>query len=597
MAPGSLGTEVDRSGADKDNEFGSQALPAALPNGTQPSGQSEKVKLEPEVQEDQSQEHTRQQSQHQQQMQEDIQHCHHCQQNSSTAPNSLEEEPERERNLRVEAENQVRLVTQRLRNCRKQRRRQMQKHKKRIRTMLNGSNKPFTPEQKSLIIAQTETLQAQLGIAKKERDDVWTAMMTLEKSLEEIGNELAQEKERSEMAMDASYELQGRLDETKADLYQERERLNGVQARLEAAESALAHERKCRRDALANYDEIKDLLDENDVALSRERELREVAEKRNSEWKKDYNELAAQVTTERQGTHEKLTDEYLIAEVQKLDFNIKKFAQLYFGDADLRNATFTFNTRVATSEAGVNQIMVLETLPRRYVRVAQAILWSILVRTVFGRYVWCLDPKETSLGQAIISAETSMEQLMQYSDPGKTQLEVQQKFHDWRAHAASHCLQSSIPEDGAASSSDELESSLLNAVSAWLVPQRRRSINNADFAKGLGRILDQSVRLDKEISRQPSSVAWLFPKMSTDFDFRPGWMEVVDGEITEQPRRIVLLCVSPGLVRRGTCSGGDFENEKVLRPIGISGSAIMLVHDPGRGLRLGGSIVANVQAS
>lgn len=188
--------------------------------------------------------------------------------------------------------------------------------------------------------------------------------------------------------------------------------------------------------------------------------------------------------------------------------------------------------------------------------------------------------------------------LVRCENPDKAQLEVQQKFHDWRAHANSHCLQSSSTEDGAAGSSDELESSLQNAVFAWLEPQRRQLIDHAAFARGLGRILAQSVKIDKEISRQPSYVKWLFPAMSASFNFDPERMEVVDGEVrAEQSRRTVLICVSPGLLRRGTCSGGDFENEKVLRSVEVSGSAAVSAHSLGRGLRLGGSIETKIKAS
>lgn len=363
------------SGADKDDESGSQALSAAMLHGTQPSGRSEKVKLEPEAQEDQSQ-------------------YQHHEQNRPMAHNLPKAEEEQKRDPRESAEDQARLETNRSRN-----------QKKRLRRRRRQNCRKW-----GISMAEIKALQAQVKVAEEEREKAQTNMSALEESSEEIRNQLHQTEENLHMAMNAGRDLEGRLEAAVATFDQEREHFNATVAGYNETQgrllAALNQERKRYGELVAHYDKISDRLGENVVALSRERELREVAEKRNSQWKKDYNELAERMTTERQGTHDKLTDEYLIDEVQKLDFNIRKFAQMYFGDADPQSAAFNFSVTVPTSDADIDHIYVLRTLPGQCARVAQARLWSILVHTVLGRYVWCLDRKESLLGRAIVRAET-----------------------------------------------------------------------------------------------------------------------------------------------------------------------------------------------
>ncbi|KAL8392242.1 hypothetical protein RB595_002439 [Gaeumannomyces hyphopodioides] len=476
-------------------------------------------------------------SQHRHQTQQEVQQH---QQNSSTVPISLAVEQQGERGLSTSSENPARQEAKRLRNrAKRARRRQRRKAQ-----------------------AKIGVLQARLATAETELERAQATISSREKSLETA-----------------------------------RSRLDQTNECLEKSEAALKQEKEQHRGALVDYNVVHGRLEETNAALGQERELRAAAEERNSQWKKDFNELAEQVATERPATQEKLTDDYLVAEVKKLDFHIKMFAQRYFGDESLHGTTSNFDITVATSQADVDEVAVLRTLPGGCFRVAQARLWSILVHSVFGRFVWCLDHKEQSLGGAIREAETCMMALIQGSDPDKTQLDAEHKFHDWKAHVTSHYLQSSRTDDGAVSSSEELNSTLLNAAYAWLGPQQRRSIDHAAFARTLSRILDESLKIDKEISRQPTSVAWVLPAMSKHFNFNPTWMEDVDGEPTDLSRRAVLACVSPGLLRRGTCSGGDFGNERVILPMGVSGGTVTLVHDIEPGPRLGGSIPAEIQGA
>ncbi|EJT76943.1 hypothetical protein GGTG_06857 [Gaeumannomyces tritici R3-111a-1] len=357
---------------------------------------------------------------------------------------------------------------------------------------------------------------------------------------------------------------------------------------LEKSEAALEQKKQQLGGAVEECNATYDRLEEIEAALIQERELRAAAETTSSQWKKEFNELAEQVTAERPVSQEKLTDDYLFTEVKKLDFNIKKFAQLYFGNEHFHGAARDFSISLATSQAGVKEMAVVRTLPGGCFRVAQAALWSLLVRSVFGKYLWCLDGEEKSLSDAFRKAETCMMALIKRSNPEKIQLDAEHKFHDWKAHATRHCLQSSRTDDDAVNSSDELNSQLLNIVRGWLRPQQRWSIDNAAFARALAGILDQSLKIDKEISRQPTAVKWLLPEMSTRFNFDPSLMEEVDDKSTDLPRRAVFVCVSPGLMRRGTSSGGNFDNERLIIPVGVSVGAVTLVRNVEGVRRLGG---------
>ncbi|KAL8305960.1 hypothetical protein RB597_003398 [Gaeumannomyces tritici] len=587
-----MGTEADMPSADTSGELDTEVLPMSLLAGTQPRDRSEAVNLDYETQQTQSQqdgqrvsqwqEHVWKWPQHQHQTQQKVQHD---QQNSSAVPVFLEPEQQGERGLGASANDQaIREAMRERRQAMRERRRQRRQLRRLLSSIPNGTNNLSAPTQESPGTAQAKigVLQARLAAAESVLEQAQTTISALEESLEMTRSQRAQTKEC--------------LEKSEAALEQKKQRLGGAVAdyiathnRLEEARAALIQEKEWRRRDGEDYNAIYDLLEDTKTALSQERELRAAAETRSSQWKKEFSELVEQVTTERPVSQEKLTDDYLFTEVKKLDFNIKKFAQLYFGDEHFRGASRNFSISLATSQADVNERPVLRTLPGGCFRVAQASLWSLLVRSVFGQFVWCLGGEERSLSDAFQKAEKCMMALIKRSNPEKIQLDAEHKFHDWKAHAIRHCLQSSRTDDDAVSSSDELNSQLLNIVRGWLRPRQRRSIDNAAFARALAGILDQSLKIDKEISRQPTPVKWLLPEMSRRFNFDPSSMEEVDDKSTDHlSRRAVFVCVSPGLMRRGTSSGGDFDNERLIIPVGVSVGAVTLVRNVEGARRLGG---------
>ncbi|KAL8418896.1 hypothetical protein RB594_002195 [Gaeumannomyces avenae] len=613
MSTTDVGTEADMPSAGTSGELDTEVLPMSLLDGTQPSDRPEAVNLDYEIQQTQSQQDGQKVSQrwpqHQHQTQQKVQHD---QQNSSAVPVFLEPEQQGERGLEASVEDQARREAMReRRQAWRERRRQRRQLRRLLNSIPNGTNNLSAPTQESPGTAQAKigVLQARLAAAESELEQVQKIILALEESLVMTCSQRDHIKEcleKSEAALEQKKQQLGgtvadynathnRLEETETALRQERELRAAAETRssqwkkeFNEAKASLIQEREWRRGDVEDYNTICDRLEETKAALSQERELRAAAETTSSQWKKEFNELVAQVTTERPVSQEKLTDDYLFTEVKKLDFNIKKFAQLYFGDEHFHGAARDFSISFATSQADVNERDVFRTLPGGYFRVAQASLWSLLVRLVFGKFVWCLDGEEKSLSDAFRKAEKCMMALIKRSNPEKIQLDVEHKFHDWKAHATRHCLQSSRTDDDAISSSDELNSRLLNTVRGWLRPQQRWSIDNAAFARALAGILDQSLKIDKEISRQPTPVKWLLPKMSSRFNFDPSSMEEVDDKSTDLPRRAVFVCVSPGLMRRGTSSGGDFDNERLIIPVGVSVGAVTLVRNVEGAQRLGG---------
>jgi hypothetical protein len=86
----------------------------------------------------------------------------------------------------------------------------------------------------------------------------------------------------------------------------------------------------------------------------------------------------------------------------------------------------------------------------------------------------------------------------------------------------------------------------------------------------LREISERSVALDQKMCRQVARFDWIFPLARGPIPFDAQTMEVDLTEAAPQPGQYVDLAVAPGLMKRGTSTGENFDTELLLLKMTVS---------------------------
>jgi hypothetical protein len=135
--------------------------------------------------------------------------------------------------------------------------------------------------------------------------------------------------------------------------------------------------------------------------------------------------------------------------------------------------------------------------------------------------------------------------------------EAHRKFHMWKATTSAIMLESMDDDErenqNIATWARELSGSVVDTISPWIQD------STEGIRENLAEIIRSSIILDQKICRQSARVDWLFPPSNSPLSFDPDSM-AVDAEMGQR----VSMVVAPGLKKRGTSTGENFEIESLL---------------------------------
>lgn len=145
----------------------------------------------------------------------------------------------------------------------------------------------------------------------------------------------------------------------------------------------------------------------------------------------------------------------------------------------------------------------------------------------------------------------------------KPRPEAERKFQSWSATTTNLLLGICDTEKGSRADQDfqRHKSSYLEKHITEVIGGFSRS-TGSEYTDQLNQILDDALKLDKEVSRQQARVIWTFDLDSPHFD--PETMELENGDAHPKKNPEVLFVVAPSLVKRGKSTGEDFETENML---------------------------------
>jgi hypothetical protein len=147
--------------------------------------------------------------------------------------------------------------------------------------------------------------------------------------------------------------------------------------------------------------------------------------------------------------------------------------------------------------------------------------------------------------------------------------EAERKFQVWNATTTGLLLEANARMGPQAEKNQSEEKE-------WFIAKIFETIGpflraRGDHVQQLGRIIDDALALDREISRQVARVEWVFPNSGTEkLMFDPETMKLEKGEKASKDNQNVLLVVAPGMKKRGKSTGDDFKDESLLIPMEVT---------------------------
>ncbi|KAF2826646.1 hypothetical protein CC86DRAFT_466502 [Ophiobolus disseminans] len=272
-------------------------------------------------------------------------------------------------------------------------------------------------------------------------------------------------------------------------------------------------------------------------------------------WKRTAKELNG-VRTQGQGFYQ-ITDNYLQGLITQLRYNIRSFAIQYFSGTRPKRITFEPNrvwrTCMEPITDGSEAYLDYMISPDQRTGIVQGFLWRILFHEVFNNFRWA------GASRSMVDMYETLRYRPVSSPMSSADVEAIKKFHIWRATTVGLLLDSMDEEKRrqAASYADEWKQSLFRAVDVNL--RVLQSPYKEDYKHNFMDIVDEALKLDREISRQVSYVEWIFNDRATARAFQPEAMELENGKRPSKNESDVGFVISPGVTKRGKSSGEGYE--------------------------------------
>ncbi|KAL3455941.1 hypothetical protein BJX64DRAFT_294551 [Aspergillus heterothallicus] len=286
-------------------------------------------------------------------------------------------------------------------------------------------------------------------------------------------------------------------------------------------------------------------------------------------WKAAARELD-KARSQNQGFYQ-VTDNYLIDLTQQLRYNIRNFAIQYFG-GELKNGKPTLESKpaywdkyMAPTTPGSLDCEVLIMSSERRPSVVQAFLWRFLAGHIFDQFRWAAENAITLRNLCRLLRPDC-----QYPDVKKPSTpEEERKFQAWVAGTTALVIEA-LNTPGRSRSTESRAEALAIKVRETLDPFL--VVEDQSYGSELHRILDEALKLDKEICRQIARIEWVYPPLVKEVEFDPVTMRLGTGEVASKgdERQLVRLVVCPAMKKRGKSTGEDFNVETLLVPMEVS---------------------------
>ncbi|KAL2808091.1 hypothetical protein BJX63DRAFT_410501 [Aspergillus granulosus] len=286
-------------------------------------------------------------------------------------------------------------------------------------------------------------------------------------------------------------------------------------------------------------------------------------------WKAAARELD-KARSQNQGFYQ-VTDNYLIDLTMQLRYNIRNFAIQYFGGElakgklNLESKPAYWDRYMAPTTPGNLDCEALIMSNERRPSVVQAFLWRFLVGHIFDQFRWAADNAITLRNLCRLLRPDC-----QYPDTHKPpNPEEERKFQTWIASTTALVVDA-LNTPGKSRSTETRAEALAIKVRETIDPFL--VIEDGGYEQELNRILDEALKLDKEICRQIARIEWVFPPLAQEIPFDPVSMRLGTGEVAPKSAepQIVRLVVCPGMKKRGRSTGEDFKVETLLVPMEVS---------------------------
>ncbi|KAI6572933.1 hypothetical protein MCOR04_007471 [Pyricularia oryzae] len=187
----------------------------------------------------------------------------------------------------------------------------------------------------------------------------------------------------------------------------------------------------------------------------------------------------------------------------------------------------------------------------------EAFLWSYLLKSVFGRFLWAGRAVEPLTALLSLLGDAP-------DDPVSTSAKRAEHFKTWRAKTFDLVVTSTaVTVDADHTLQMEREDavrSVLKLADRQLGP--RTSLE--DCASEIGQIFDVAVTLDKEMHIRTTPVGWLTRDVGSNAQFDPQTMVLENGQSPCKDQKLLLM-VSPGLVK----GAQDPNKDDVLLPMEV----------------------------
>jgi len=283
------------------------------------------------------------------------------------------------------------------------------------------------------------------------------------------------------------------------------------------------------------------------------------------QWKKAAKQLNGLIA-QGQGHHQ-VTDSYLCGLITQLRYKIRDFGIQYFSEKLPKRPKFEQNwlwkehmASTTRDESYADFVNYPETRPS----VIQAFLWRVIVHEVFSKFRWA-GPASSPITKLF----KDLESCLHGGRSTPTDPEATKKLHIWRATTVSLLLDS-MGQQKRHQADNELqrwEGKLYDEVYrnlCFLMPKGQKGCQQ-DFLD----IIDEAVKIDREISRQVSRVSWTFGSEDVIQTLDLASMELRKGEVFK-PKSKVTLVTSPGVIKQGKSTGEGFESNFDLLKMEVS---------------------------
>ena len=148
--------------------------------------------------------------------------------------------------------------------------------------------------------------------------------------------------------------------------------------------------------------------------------------------------------------------------------------------------------------------------------------------------------------------------------------EAERKFQIWKATTMALIVESLKTIDGneyrstIESFSSNLSQQILEVIQCFV------GDSDEGISINLRNIIENSVALDRKISKLTARIEWTFQPVEGRLLFDPDCMEVDIGVATPQSGQVVDVAISPVLKKRGKSTGEDFDVADNLLKMGVA---------------------------